>query len=122
MRCRGLFVGLTATFLACSSIFIRVGPAGAASSCDESMNPAAAGNASGLIVACTFSSAGVSSALTIQDYADAAWHFGGARTVAVYAVRTGAAPGTVSGSVIKTCVTNNTTAAAACAGVAAAQP
>jgi len=46
----------------------------------------------------TFSSAGVSSALTIEDYADAQWHFGGARTVAVYATRTGAAPGTVTGS------------------------
>jgi len=104
------------------SIFILAGPAGAASTCDESMNPAAGGNASGLIVACTFSNLGVSSALTIQDYADAQWHFGGARTVAVYATRTGTAPGTVTGSVIHTCLTNNTTAATTCAGVAASDP
>jgi hypothetical protein len=102
------------------SIFILAGPAGAASSCDESMNPAAGGNASGLIVACTFSSAGVSTGLTIQDYADAQWHFGGARTVAVGVTRTGAAPGTVSGSVIKTCATNNTTLGVACFGSTAA--
>jgi hypothetical protein len=102
------------------SIFILAGPAGAASSCDESMNPAAGGNASGLIVACTFSSAGVSTGLTIQDYADAQWHFGGARTVSVGVTRTGTAPGTVSGSVIKTCATNNTTAAVACFGSTAA--
>ena len=86
------------------------------------MNPAAGGNASGLIVACTFSSLGVSSALTIQDYADAQWHFGSARTVAVYATRTGTAPGTVTGSVIHTCLTNNTTAATTCAGVASSDP
>jgi hypothetical protein len=104
------------------SIFILAGPAGAVSTCDESMNPAAGGNASGLIVACNFSNAGVSTALTIQDYADAEWHFGAARTVAVAVTRTGAAPGTVTGSVIKTCATNNTTAAATCFGVAAAQP
>jgi hypothetical protein len=86
------------------------------------MNPASQGNASGLIVACTFSSAGVSSALTITDYADAVWHYGAARAVMVGVTRTGAAPGTVSGSNLKTCATNNTAAAATCFGVASSNP
>jgi hypothetical protein len=86
------------------------------------MNPASQGNSSGLIVACTFSSTGVSAALTISDYADAVWHFGAARTVAVGVTRTGTNPGTVSGSNLKTCATNNTATAATCFGVASSNP
>jgi hypothetical protein len=79
------------------------------------MNPAASGNASGLIVACTLD-APLGTSNIIQDYADAVWHYGAARNVSVSAVRTGAAPGVPSGNVISFCATNNTTAAAACLG------
>ena len=70
------------------SIAILAGPAGAANACNESMNPAASGNSSGLIVACTFDSTGTSSALSITDYDDAVWHYGAARNVQVTVQRT----------------------------------
>jgi len=110
--------------MAASGLLITAAaPAGAASTCDESMNPAASGNASGLIVSCVFSAAGVSPQITITDYADAVWHYGSARTVAVSVTRTGAAPGTVtSGALVKVCPDNNTTAATTCFGTAASDP
>jgi len=124
MRRRRYFVGLIAALMAASTLMITAAaPAGAASDCDESMNPAASGNASGLIVSCVFSAAGVAPQITITDYADAVWHYGSARTVAVSVTRTGAAPGTVtSGALIKVCPLNNTTAAATCFGAAASNP
>jgi len=96
---------------------IMAGPAGAANACNESMNPAASGNSSGLIVGCTFDSTGTASSLTITDYADAVWHYGATRSVAVSGIRTGAtAPGVVGGAQVVGCATNNTAAAVACAG------
>jgi hypothetical protein len=121
MRCRGVFIGLTAALLAASSIMIFAGPAGAASSCNESMNPAAQGNSSGLIVACTFSSAGAGSALTISDYDDAQWHYGAARNVNVTVARTGGTAGTTAGKLtIKSRPTNNAVLAS-CANSPAGQ-
>ncbi len=118
MRCRGLFVGLTAALMAASSIMIFAGPAGAASSCNESMNPAAQGNASGLIVACTFSNAGAGSALTVTDYDDALWHYGAARSVNVTVQRTNSS--TAGKLTIKSRPTNNTVVAS-CANSPAGQ-
>jgi hypothetical protein len=124
MRRRRYFVGLIAALMAASGLLITAAaPAGAASTCDESMNPAASGNASGLIVSCVFSAAGVSPQITITDYADAVWHYGQGRTVAVSVTRTGTAPGTVtSGALVKVCPDNNTTAATTCFGAAASDP
>jgi len=120
MRRRRYFVGLAAALMAASTLVISAAPAGAASDCNESMNPAAGGNASGLIVSCVFSSAGVSTALTIHDYADAVWHFGQARSVNVTVQRTGS-PGTTAGKLtIKSRPTNNT-ALASCANSPAGQ-
>lgn len=119
MRCRGFFVGLTAALLAVSAVVIGAGPAGAVNACNNSMNPAASGNSSGLIVACTLDSP-VGTSSIIEDYADAVWHYGAARSVAVSAIRTGTAPGTPSGNVIQFCATNNTTASVACSGSTAA--
>ena len=118
---RRYFVGLVAGLMAASTL-VLAGPAGAASSCDESMNPAASGNASGLIVACTFSSAGVSTGLTIQDYADAEWHWGAARSANVTVARTtvGGVPSTAGKLTIKSRPLNNT-AAASCANSPAGQ-
>jgi len=107
-------VSLLAVVMAIGTIVVAA-PAGAASSCKEEMNPALQGNSSALIVACTFSSAGVGSAVVVRDYADAVWHWGAARSVAVSAVRTGGnAPGTPTGAIIKTCPTNNDVVAANC--------
>jgi len=106
--------------MAVGSIMIGAGAAGAANACDESMNPAASGNSSGLIVACTFDSTGTSSALSITDYDDAVWHYGAARNVNVTVQRTGS-PGTTAGKLtIKSRPTNNT-AAASCANSPAGQ-
>jgi len=85
MRCRGFFVGLTAALLAVCSIIIVAGPAGAVTNnCDEVMNPAAGGNSSGLLVACTFASkADAGTQLLINDYDNAVWHYGASRNVNV---------------------------------------
>ena len=100
---------------------IMAGPAGAANACNESMNPAASGNSSGLIVACTFDSTGTASSLSITDYDDAVWHYGAARNVNVTVTRTGGTAGTTAGqTTIKSRPTNNT-AAASCAGSPAGQ-
>ena len=125
MRRRRYFVGLIAALMAASTLMLAAGaaPAGAASDCNESMNPAASGNASGLIVSCTFSSAGAATSLVIQDYADAEWHYGAARTVAVSVIRTGAAPGTVAaGATLQVCPNNLTAASATCFGAASSNP
>lgn len=112
MRCRGFVVGLTAALLAVGSIMIMAGPAGATNSCNESMNPAAGGNSSGLIIACEFDSTGTASSLTISDYADAVWHYGAARNVNVTVARTGGTVGTTAGkTTIKSRPTNSTTVA-----------
>jgi hypothetical protein len=110
MRCRGFVVGLTAALLAVSSIIIFAGPAGAISNaCDETMNPAGGGNASGLIVACTFASkADAGTQLLINDYDNAVWHYGASRNVNVTVARTGAAPGTTAG---QTTITTTATSA-----------
>jgi hypothetical protein len=85
------------------------------------MNPAASGNSSGLIVACTFDSTGTASSLSITDYDDAVWHYGAARNVNVTVTRTGGTAGTTAGqTTIKSRPTNNT-AAASCAGSPAGQ-
>jgi hypothetical protein len=108
--------------MAVGSIMIMAGPAGAANACNESMNPAASGNSSGLVVACTFDSTGTASALTITDYADAVWHYGAARNVNVTVARTtvGGVSSTAGKTTIKSRPTNNT-AAASCAGSPAGQ-
>jgi hypothetical protein len=112
MRCRGFFVGLTAALLAVCSVIIVAGPAGAANACEESMNPAAAGNASGLVVGCTFDSP-LGTSIIIEDYADAVWHYGAARNVHVTVARTTVAgvPSTAGKTTIKSRPTNNTTVA-----------
>jgi hypothetical protein len=100
---------------------IMAGPAGAANACDETMNPAASGNSSGLVIGCTFDSTGTASSLTITDYADAVWHYGAARNVNVTVTRTGGTAGTTAGqTTIKSRPTNNT-ALASCAGSPAGQ-
>jgi hypothetical protein len=113
-----LFVGLTAAVLAVSSIMILAGPAGAANACDESMNPAASGNSSGLIVACTFDSTGTASTISITDYDDALWHYGAARNVNVTVQRTNSS--TAGKTTIKSRPTNNT-ATASCVNSPAGQ-
>jgi hypothetical protein len=47
------------------------------------MNPAAQSQASSLHVDCTFTSTGISSSITINDYPTAVWHSGSARSVNV---------------------------------------
>jgi hypothetical protein len=86
------------------------------------MNPAASGNASGLIVSCVFSAAGVSPQITITDYADAVWHYGAARNVNVTVARTtvGGVPSTAGKLTIKSRPTNNAVAAS-CANSPAGQ-
>jgi hypothetical protein len=116
MRCRGFLIGLTAALMAVSTVMIGAGPAGAANSCDETMNPAAEGNASGLIVSCLLDSPGAS--LVIEDYADAVWHYGAARNVNVTVQRT--ANSTAGKTTIKSRPTNNTTVAS-CANSPAGQ-
>src|SRR2546428_6522163 len=89
------------------------GPAGGiGNTCDETMNPAAQGSSSGLTVACTFTDAGASSSLTINDYDDAVWHYGAARDVNVTVTRTNSS--TARQVTIKPRPTNNT-AAVTCA-------
>jgi len=123
MRRRRYFVGLIAALMAASGLMLAAAPAGAASSCNESMNPAASGNASGLIVSCVFSAAGIAPQITIKDYADAVWHYGQARTVAVSVIRTGAAPGVVAaGAVLQVCPDNLTAASGTCFGAASSNP
>src|SRR3954469_12099777 len=106
MRCRGFLVGLTAALMAVGAIMIGAGAAGAANACDESMNPAASGNSSGLIVACTFDNNGLASSISITDYDHAAWHYGAARNVNVTVQRTGSS--TAGKLTIKSRPTNNT--------------
>jgi hypothetical protein len=86
------------------------------------MNPAASGNSSGLIVACTFDSTGTASSLSITDYDDAVWHYGAARNVNVTVARTtvGGVPSTAGKTTIKSRPTNNT-AAASCVNSPAGQ-
>lgn len=78
------FVGLTAVMLAAVPI-LGAAPAGAvlSNACSEGMAPAAAGNASGLNVACTFTTTGLGSQIVINDYPTAVWHSGAARQVNV---------------------------------------
>jgi len=85
MRFRRYFVGLAAVLMAVTSTIIIAGPAGAVSNtCNSTMNPAANGGASGLIVACTFTNkANAGASLTINDYNDAVWHYGASRNVSV---------------------------------------
>jgi hypothetical protein len=104
MHVRKYFVGVAAFLMAATTIVIA-GPAGAASSCTETMNPAANGNSSGLTVACEFSAAGTSAAITIDDYADAVWHYGAARKVAITIKVVGGS--SANQTTIKTCPTNN---------------
>jgi hypothetical protein len=91
MRRRRYFVGLAALLVAASTI-ILAGPAGALTDdCQNTMNPAQNGNASGLSVACTFvSGASAGTSLIIDDYKDAVWHAGNARQVTVTVNRNGA--------------------------------
>jgi hypothetical protein len=81
---RRILTGLTAAALAAGMSFIA-GPAGAvlANACTEGMNPAMQSQASSLHVDCTFTSTGISSSITINDYPTAAWHSGAARSVNV---------------------------------------
>jgi hypothetical protein len=86
------------------------------------MNPAASGNSSGLIVACTFDNNGLASSISITDYDDALWHYGAARNVQVTVARTtvGGVSSTAGKTTIKSRPTNNT-AAASCANSPAGQ-
>ncbi|MDQ1481101.1 MAG: hypothetical protein QOI44_1962, partial [Actinomycetota bacterium] len=104
-------VGLAALAVAASTVFIAA-PASAAvvDACNEHQAPFAAGQPSGLKVACTFSNAGLNglTALTITDYADAEWHAGAARRVSVtLQVTSGSTAGKLA---IRTCPTNDTNA------------
>src|SRR6266550_4321161 len=119
MRRRRYFVGLFAALMAASTILIATAaaPAGAVQSshCKETMDPSGQGNASGLSVSCEFSSAGLSPQIRITDYKDAVWHYGAARTVAVFVKRpTGGV--SFQANPIYTCATNNAVAGAACQG------
>jgi len=86
MRRRRYFVGLVAGLVAVGTMIFAT-PAGAGT-CNNSMNPANNGNSSGLIVACTFANAAeAGTSLTIDDYKDALFHAGAARSVSITATK-----------------------------------
>jgi hypothetical protein len=100
-----------AVLAAVASTVFTAAPAGAVGdACEEHQAPFAAGQSSGLKVACTFTTAGLNglTSLTITDYADAEWHAGAARRVSVTVqVTSGSTAGKLT---IRTCPTNNTNA------------
>lgn len=111
MAGRRYFVTLVAAVIAASVLLIS-GPAGAAVSdaCTETNNPGIEGNPAGLNVECTFTNAGLGTAITIKDYDSAVWHAGAVRNVSITESRgqTGQTSGSTAG---KTYIKDTTTTA-----------
>ena len=112
MRGRRYFVGLAAVLITASTLMMA-GPSGAAVSnaCTETNNPGLQGQPAGLSVACTFTNAGLGTAITIDDFATAQWHAGAARSVNVTESKgqTGQPSGSTAGkTTIKTTATSTT--------------